>query len=250
MRLPVVGGEEYATVVRNADPAPARNFTSVNFLFASAGVVGANGRNERSPAAQDSYYGLDPREVVGYSRDGGRTWALPGGPYGQPRGRNFLPTYLQEYDSGGLEGQPYYRTDGPATTASRTMVFGNVNSPWTIRALGAVVERAGTGTLTLTVNGAVRARALVSGTSVVRASIPPTTVLPGEVVKVTARGLPIRTVSADTAWARLLGMNAPSAPWHEQGDANFSHAAPVYALPACGGSCTDGYGLPVDIPGR
>jgi hypothetical protein len=249
MGLPVVLGQEYATVIRNADPAPARNFTSVNFLYSGGGIVGANGRNERNPAAQDSYYGLDPRELVGYSRDGGRSWALPGGPYGQSGGRAFLPTYLQEYSDGSVEGQPYYYATAPSS-APLTMVFGNVSRPWTIRALGAVIARPGSGTLTLAVDGAVRARALVSGTGVVRASIPPTVILPGQAVKVTARGLTIQDVAADTVWARLTGMNLPSAPWHVQGDPNVSHAAPVYALPACGGACTGGYGVPVDLPGR
>jgi hypothetical protein len=249
MRLPVVAGQEYATVIRNADPAPGRNYSSVNFLYSGGGIVGANGRNERSPAAQDSYYGLDPREIVGYSRDGGRSWSLPGGPYGRPGGRAFLPTYLQEYSDGTVDGQPYYYATAPSS-ARLTMVFGNVSRPWTIRALGAVIARAGSGTLTLTVDGAVRARALVSGTGVVRASIPPTVVLPRQTVKVTASGLTIQDVAADTVWARLAGMNLPSAPWRVQGDPNVSHAAPVYPLPACGAACGGGYGVPVDLPGR
>lgn len=249
MGLPVVQGQEYATVIRNADAAPARNFTSVNFLYSRAGIVGANGRNERSPAAQDTYYGLDPRELVGYSRNGGRSWSLPGGPYGQPGGRNFLPTYLQQYADGTVEGQPYYRADG-ASTASRTMVFGNVKQPWTIRALGAVLARPGTGYLTLAVGSAVRARALVSGTRVVRASISPVVVRPGETVKVTATGLTIQDVAADTAWGLLAGMNLPSAPWRVQDDPNFSHAVPIYALPACGDGCGGGYGIPAGLPAR
>jgi hypothetical protein len=69
-------------------------------------------------------------------------------------------------------------------------------------------------------------------------------------VKVTATGLTIQDVAADTVWARLAGMNLPSAPWRVQGDPNVSHAAPVYALPACGGACAGGYGVPVDLPGR
>ena len=82
MRLAVARGNEYATVLRNDDAAPADNYTSPNFLFTSTGILGANGRNERSPLAPDAYYGLDPRELVGYSPDGGRSWALPGGPTG------------------------------------------------------------------------------------------------------------------------------------------------------------------------
>jgi hypothetical protein len=247
MGLPVVRGQEYATAIRNTDRAPARNFTSANFLYTSTGVLGANGRNERSAEAPDAYYGLDPRELVGYSKDGGRSWALPGGPYGNPSGRSFLPTYVQEYADGRLGGQPYYYAAAPSA-ARRTMVFDNITRPWTIRALGAFSRRAGKGTLTLAVDGAVRAQVPVSGAGMLRSSILPTTVSPGATVTVTASGLPIQNVVADTAWGRLLGMNGSTALWRLQGEPNFSHAAPVYALPACGVSCTDTYGTVFGLP--
>jgi hypothetical protein len=73
-------------------------------------------------------------------------------------------------------------------------------------------------------------------------------VSPGATVTVTARGLPIQNVVADTAWGRLLGMNGSTALWRLQGEPNFSHAAPVYALPACGVSCTDTYGTVFGLP--
>lgn len=244
--LRVVRGVEYATVVRNTAPAPDRNYTSVNFLWARNGLIGANARNERNPGARDSYYGLDPRELVGYSTDSGAHWALPGGPYGRPAGRNFLPTYVQEYSDGVKTGQPYYYARS-ASTATRTMVFNQVAQPWTIRALGAYAPATGSGTLTLTVDGAVRARAVVSGPGMVRALIPPTTVLPGQRVAVSSHGLPVEAVAADTAWGRLLGMHLPSWPWHLQGTSDFSSAAPVYPLPACGAACTPGYGGAVII---
>lgn len=249
MRLPLAAGQELATVIRNGARAPARNFTSLNFLYTAGGLVGANGRNARSPAAQDAYYGLDPRELVGYSRDGGRSWSLPGGPYGQPGGRDFLPTYVQEYADGTIEGQPYYYATAPSS-APLTMRFTGVVRPWTVRALGAVLARPGSGSLTLAVDGKVSARAVVAGTRVVRASIPPIVVRPGQRVDVTARGLTIQDIAADTAWARLMGMNLPSAPWRIVGDPNVSHAAPVYPLPACGASCDAGYAVPAWLRGR
>jgi hypothetical protein len=226
-------GEEYATVIRNTDPEPARNFTSTNFLYTSTGILGANGRNERSADAPDAYYGLDPRELVGYSTDAGGTWALPGGQYGAPGGRSFLPTYLQEYADGTVTGQPFYYTAG-TSTAPRTMVFRNIRSTWTISALGAYSAGAGTGTLTLTVDGEERAQRTVTGPGMMRAEIPAVTVLPGQTVKVTASGLLISNVVADTAWGRLMGMHLASSPFFVENERNFTHAAPVYALPAYG----------------
>lgn len=236
LRIAVARGDEYATVVTNDDRDPAHNYSSLNFLYTSSGILGANGRNERSPLAPDAYYGLDPRELVGYSVDGGRTWSLPGGPYGKAAGgRSFLPTYLQEYEGGAIAGQPYYYASA-ASTAARTMAFGNVRHTWTIRELGAYTPRQGSGSLTLTVDGVVRATAAVAGGGMLRAAIDPVIVEPGQTVRVTARGLAIQDVVADTAWGRLVGLHLASKPWSVEGEPNFSHAAPVYPLPAYDGS--------------
>jgi hypothetical protein len=231
MGIRTVRGVEYATVIRNGDAAPEKNFTSTNFLYSSTGLVGANARNERSPDAPDAHYGLDPREVVGYSKDGGQTWSLPGGPYGLPGGRNFLPTYLQEFADGRVTGQPYYYT-AAASDAARTMVFRNIKRPWTVRELGAFTPRPGNGKLTLSVDGRKRARVAVSGPGMVRAAIPAVTVKPGQTVRVTSTGLAIHNVVADTAWGLISGLNLGTAPWRVEGQTNWSHAAPVYALPA------------------
>ena len=229
--IAVTKGVEYATVVRNTDLAAASNYTSANFLYTSTGIVGANGRNERSALSTDVFYGLDPREIVGYSTNYGATWLLPGGPYGLPGGRNFLPTYLQEYDAGKVLGQPYYYA-GTASTAARTMVFPNVPRSWTIRELGAFTPTQGSGTLTLTVNGVRRAHVGVSGAGMLRVAIPALTVAAGQTVKVTATGLNIANIVADTAWGRLMGLHLATKPWYVENEPNFSHAAPVYALPA------------------
>lgn len=233
MGIDVERGREYATIVSNRDPKPGENWSSTNHLYTSTGILGANGRNERSSAAVDAFYGLDPRELVGYSRDGGRTWALPGGEYGRPAGRSFLPTYVQEFADGVRTGQPYSYATAPSE-AERTMVFRNVDRPWRIRALGAYTLEGGTGTLTLTVAGRQRARAAVTGRGMLRANIEPVTVAPGQMVKMTARGLTIRNVVADTAWGRLVGMHLPTRPWYIEGEPNYSHAAPVYPLPCAG----------------
>jgi hypothetical protein len=235
--IAVQQGNEYATVVRNSDPDPAANYSSTNFLFTAGGLVGANARNERSRFARDAYYGLDPRELVGYSEDGGRSWALPGGQNGEPDGRNFLPTYIQEFSDGTLTGQPYYYTADPSS-ADRTMVYRNVRGRWVIRQLGAFALAESSGTLTLTVDGVQRAQVAVEGAGMLRAAIDPVTVAAGQTVKVTASGLAMRNIVADTAWGRLLGFHLATKPWYVEAQSNFTHAAPIYALPAYGVSRT------------
>jgi len=232
MGIDVVRGREYATVIRNTDPSPNRNWTSTNHLWTTTGILGANGRNERSPDAADSFYGLDARELVGYSADAGRSWELPGGQYGRPRRRNFLPTYIQEFADGEVAGQPYYYAAAPSGS-EKTMVFRNLRRPWRIEALGAFSLEPGRGTLTLTVGGRKHAEVPVEGAGMLRAPIEPVTAAPGTIVKVTARGFRIRNVVADTAWGRLMGMHLPSSRWYVEGEPNFSAAAPVYPLPAC-----------------
>jgi hypothetical protein len=228
MRLPVHQGDEYATVVANAGPSPSANYTSVNFLYTSGALVGANARNERDRKATDAYYGLDPRELVGYTTDGGGSWALPGGPYGQPAGRNFLPTYIQQYSDGTVAGQPYYYTGDVAQ--NKTMAFGPVSAPWTIRGLGAFTPTPSRGTLVLTIDGTPRATAGVSGIGMLRAPVGPITVPAGHTVAVTARGIPVPNVIADTTWGELMGMNRPTWPWHLVDESDFSAAAPIYPL--------------------
>jgi hypothetical protein len=230
MDLALREGDERVTVVRNTDPRPSANFTSTNFLFTEAGLVGANARNERSSGARDALYGLDPREAVGYSDDGGRTWAIPGGQYGRRGGRHFLPAFVQEYADGRVAGQPYYYAPAP-TAGERTMVYSPARRRWTVRGLGAWVPRRGSGELILTVGGRERAKAAVSGTGMLRAPIDPVEIGSGDEVRVTARGLALQPVVADTAWGRLMGMHTPAWRWRVLGEPNFSHALPLYPLP-------------------
>ena len=229
MDIAVERGREYATVIRNTDPDPGSNYTSPNFLFTETGLLGANGRNERSADARDAYYGLDPRELVGYSHDGGKRWSLPGGPFGKARGRSYLPTYLQEYAGGRIVGQPYYYTSPPRTRL--TMTYRNGPRPWVIRGLGAYTAEEGTGELTLSVDGRERARVGVGGRGMLRPAVGPVTVPPRGTVRVTASGIRVRPVVADSAWGQLAGLHLPGAAWDLEDEDNFSMAAPVYPLP-------------------
>jgi hypothetical protein len=226
----VAKGQELATVVSNLDPNPVANYFSINFLYNKNGLVGANSRNERNPAALDTYYGLDPRELVGYSTTAGATWSLPGGPYGVNGGKAFVPTYIAEYADGSHSGQPYYYS--VAVSGTQTMVYPNVPVPWTITELGAYTSGPGTGTVSLIVDGVVKATATLDGSGMLRASILPVLVAPGSTVKVsttlTAGGLNLRRLQADTVWSTIMGLG-PNTSYYLEGDP--TRAVPLYALP-------------------
>jgi hypothetical protein len=66
-----------------------------------------------------------------------------------------------------------------------------------------------------------------------RAEIPAVNVRPGQVVAVSAEGLTIRNIDADTAWGTLMGLNRADRRWRLEGEPDFAQAAPIYALPAC-----------------
>jgi hypothetical protein len=225
LNLPVTAGSEYATIVRNVDASPSANWFSTNFLYTSSGLVGANGRNERSAGAIDAFYGLDPRELVGYSRDAGKTWALPGGQYGG----GFLPTYIQAYADGVRDGQPYYWAE--SVSGSQAMVYPRVPGSWKITHLGAYARAAGTGTLRLLVNGTQRASATVSGAGMLRAAIPPVTAPAGSTVTVkTSGGLTLSRLHSDGAWKSVIGLG-PSFRWYDAANPSSDAAVTLYPLP-------------------
>lgn len=228
----VTAGQELATVIRNVDPDSATNFASVNFLYRKTGVLGANGRNERSPAALDRFYGLDPRETVGYSTDAGRTWSVPGGPYGILSGStSFIPTYLHEYADGTRSGQPYYSS--AAISGPLAMVWPRAPHAWRIGALGAYTSGGGAADVRLIVDGVERGRAHLSGTGALRVPIAPVEVPAGATVRVEtiagSNGLALRKGYGDAVWAGLMGLGT-SYHWYLEGDPQ--KAAPVYPLAA------------------
>jgi hypothetical protein len=224
----VRAGQEFATVIRNDAGDPHRDYFSANFLHTDAGLIGATGRNERSSSARDSYYGLDPRELVGFSRDGGESWNLPGGPYGARRGRAFIPTYVQLYADGHADGQFYYWSE-PAS-GRVTMVFPDMPA-WRITRLGAFV-RGGASTVVLAVDGERRAAARLAGTGFVSRAVTPVSVHEGATVTLTATaggdGLALSRLHADSVWARLVGLGSRYR-WFLEGDPDS--AVPLYPLP-------------------
>jgi hypothetical protein len=225
----VYEGQELVTVIRNVDDDSSRNYFSLNFLYAASGLVGANARNERDPEAPDAFYGLDPREIVGYSEDGGETWELPGGPYGPKGGKAFLPTYIQEYADGYRTGQPYYYARELAGRV--TMVYAATDVPSTITALGAYTLGPGTAAVELRVDGVERASILLTGSGMLRRRIDPVTVSRGQTVTVTTRagsqGLALGALYADRAWDDLMGLG-PGFSYYLESDPVL--AVPVYPL--------------------
>lgn len=233
--LTTAKGQEFATVVQNIDSNPAVNRFSINGLYSSGGLAGANGRNERSSTATDAYYGLDPRELVGSSNDGGLTWQLPA--------PNYVPTYVQVYADGYRDGQPFLYPTCPcpgALSGTQTMAFPSVPATWTISQLGAFTVGPGSARVDLLVNDVVKASATLSGAGMLRASITPVTVSPGSTVKVRTTagsgGLALQRLDADTTW-KYGGVLTMGPGWRWQyveqqgGGAADRAVVTVYALP-------------------
>jgi hypothetical protein len=229
MGFGVEAGQEFATIIQNSAPDPSRDYFSANFLFVRRGLLGANARNEREPKAWDARYGLDPRELVGFSRDGGATWRLPGGPYGPNGGRAFLPTYVQEFVNGVREGQVYYW--GRPISGMVTMVYHARSRPWTITHIGAS-SAGGSADVALAIDDVPRATATLRGTGFVSAKINPVVVPPGSNVELTTTtgdgGLLLRQLFADAVWARLARLGTGSG-WYL--DQEPETAVPLYPLP-------------------
>jgi hypothetical protein len=230
LSLDVTSGEELAAVFNNVDPNPTRNWFSLNFLYEHEGLVGPNARNERNPEATGSAYGLDPRELVGYSTDAGRDWQLPGGPYGPAGGRAFLPTYIAEYADGRRDGQPYYY--GHALDGTVEMVFPHVRASWTIDKIGAYLTAASRSDVSLAVDGHERARVTLQGRGMVRQPVDPVEVKAGSTVTLTARagsgGLALDGLHADAVWTALMSLGENHRFYlHSEPDL----AAPLYPLP-------------------
>jgi hypothetical protein len=71
----VNAGTPYAMVYRNVAADPVHNFSSVNSPTVKESEAGPNGRNNMDPSAPGAIAGLDPREAVAWSEDGGASWS-------------------------------------------------------------------------------------------------------------------------------------------------------------------------------
>jgi len=243
---PVQAGLPYVIVLQNGDPQPDRNYWSLNFLAADLGaqpsLAGAQGRNEPLAGARDVYYGLDPRESVGGSDDGGITWKLPGNT-DAPEAK-WLPTYALAFSDGTVQAQPFYSSHQPPD-GTYTMVYQRVRAPWTIRQVaaylytwGASRARSASAVVQLLVDGKLRARVRLSGSGFVSSWLGrPVTVRPGQVVKLRVpvaaaggdAGLPLRFSYADSRMAEIAGLGRSGDFYLDMRP--YTYALPVFPLP-------------------
>ena len=85
------GGRPYAMVYRNVHADPTHNFSSANSPTVKESEAGPNGRNNLDPNAPGAIAGLDPREAVAWSTNGGSSWSW---------GRQVGPYYGDSSDVG------------------------------------------------------------------------------------------------------------------------------------------------------
>jgi hypothetical protein len=244
--VPLRAGVPYALVVRNGDPDPARNYWSLNFLAVDTGptpaLAGAQSRNETAAGARDLFYGLDPREAVGGTSDGGKLWRLPGNT--DVSEAKWVPTYALVWSDRSVQAQPYYSSHAPPD-GTYTMVYRHVRSPWTIRQIGAYlhtwgasVARRGSGVVEVLVDNVPRASVRLAGSGFVSAWLPhPVTVRPGQTVELRvpvaaaggAAGLPLRYSYADAQMAAIVGLGRRSDFYLDVPP--YTYALPVFPLP-------------------
>lgn len=153
LNIPVVQGAMYITTIGNTDAAPATNYASTNHLYTSSGsstgLLGAQSFNDLDVSdTRRSLYGLDPREAMGGKSAGG-TWYWPGNNNGALA--KYLPTYVQEYQDGTKDGQPYYSASQIAAATQVQMDVTLPTAAHTIVGIGAYLNVADSFTATMTV---------------------------------------------------------------------------------------------------
>ncbi len=102
----------YAMTYQNVASSPSSDWFSANSPTVRASEAGPNGRNTSDPTTPGAIAGLDPREAVAWSTDGGRRWV-----WGRRVGEGF--TYGSypgsRHDDGGVRLPWYGWQSGPST---------------------------------------------------------------------------------------------------------------------------------------
>ena len=229
----VSAGDEFCVVTRNTDGSPGTNWWSMNHMaFFPAAIYGALAINNRDPDYDPTYYGLHPLENVGWSSNSGSTWTIPANP-ATATGNVHQPTYMYEYSTGEVYGQPYYYGFG-SVGGTNTIVYPNVPEEWTITHLAAYNHASsGSGTLTVLVNDVAQGSVSVSGTKWIRTALStPVVASPGDTVKVriSSHSLTLTRCRADNAAANIIGLGSSYAVyWAER--ATNDVIIPLYAAP-------------------
>jgi hypothetical protein len=100
----------YVMVYRNVHGDPAHNFSSANSPTVKASEAGPNAGNNLDPNAPGAIAGLDPREAVAWSTDGGGTWSW---------GRQVGPYYGSTTTDDGVR-LPHYAWQASPTSKPET----------------------------------------------------------------------------------------------------------------------------------
>ena len=228
----------YAMTYQNADSSPAANWFSENSPTVKESVAGPNGVNNTDPNAPGAIDGLDPREAVAWSVDGGSTWVwgrhagegeTPGAYGGSASSDDGtrLPWYGWQTSAAAApeSNQPYYayREQG-----SYTLRVSSVAKEETLTEAGGyapVGSSAGVLTVRNTTTGAT-GRTGSLGSGLVRGPLDkPVTVKPGQSYEISNSG----TVMKAEADSFIQSTFKVSAAWDELSAGSVSERAEVFA---------------------
>jgi hypothetical protein len=234
-------GRLYAMTYANVSRHPRRDWFSTNSPVVKASESGPNGRNTLNPNASGAILGLDPREAVGWSTNGGRRWVwgrrVGGGPaklsYAGSRtddNGTRLPWYGWQSRPGGAprSNQPYY---GYRQTGSFTMVAGAAPRAVTLTEAGGyapVGRSAGVVTVTNLHTGATGTTPSL-GSGIVKGRLsPPVPLEAGDSYAISNSGTVFKA-EGDYFQVRMLGVGGARYPFSTVGyDVD---RAELFALP-------------------
>lgn len=124
--VPLRGGVPYFVVVSNADDAPAENFFSINSPVLKASEAGPNGTNTLDAGAGGAIAGLDPREAVAWSTDGGESWV-----WGMHVGRGYYQGSPTTDDGARIPWYGWTEAPGPDAPARSNQPYMNYDETCT-----------------------------------------------------------------------------------------------------------------------
>jgi hypothetical protein len=108
--VPLKARTMYAVVIRNVHQDPGNNFFSINSPTMKESEAGPNGYNNLDADAPGAVGGLDPREAVTWSTDGGASWVW-----------------------GRLVGQGYYTGSATTDDGTRLPNYGWTGAPGNVK---------------------------------------------------------------------------------------------------------------------
>jgi hypothetical protein len=234
-------GRMYAMTYANASRRPRQDWFSTNSPVVKASEAGPNGRNTLDANAPGAIMGLDPREVLGWSVNGGRRWVwgrrVGGGPApfsyaGSATTDNGtrLPWYAWQARPGARprSNQPYY---GYQQSGSFTMLVRAAPRAVTLTEAGGyapVGRSAGSVTVTNLRTGATGTTAQL-GTGIVKGRLsPPVPVAAGDSYAISNTGTVFKA-EGDIFLERILRLGRGSYPFSTVGYG--LDRAELFALP-------------------